>query len=78
MEHEKFHYKTKEELKELHSKAKGVLRDARARFNGSTSLTQHARDAVDQADSYVRDKPWQGVGIGAAVGIVLGVLLARR
>lgn len=54
--------KTKEELKELHSKAKGVLRDARARFNGSTSLTQHARDAVDQADSYVRDKPWQGVG----------------
>ena len=32
--------KTKEELKELHSKAKGVLRDARARFNGSTSLTQ--------------------------------------
>ena len=70
--------KTKEELKELHSKAKGVLRDARARFNGSTSLTQHARDAVDQADSYVRDKPWQGVGSGAAVGIVLGVLLARR
>ncbi|MNF12516.1 hypothetical protein D3C80_2140310 [compost metagenome] len=70
--------KTKEELKELHSKAKGVLRDARARFNGSSSLTQHARDAVDQADSYVHDKPWQGVGIGAAVGIVLGVLLARR
>lgn len=56
--------KTKEELKELHSKAKGVLRDARARFNGSSSLTQHARDAVDQADSYVHDKPWQGVGIG--------------
>ena len=70
--------KTKEELKELHSKAKGVLRDARARFNGSSNLTQHARDAVEQADSYVRDKPWQGVGIGAAVGIVLGVLLARR
>ncbi|TQI81840.1 ElaB/YqjD/DUF883 family membrane-anchored ribosome-binding protein [Serratia fonticola] len=70
--------KTKEELSELHSKAKGVLRDARARFNGSSSLTQHARDVVDNADSYVRDKPWQGVGIGAAVGIVLGVLLARR
>lgn len=70
--------KTKEELSELHSKAKGILRDARARFNGSSSLTQHARDVVDNADSYVRDKPWQGVGIGAAVGIVLGVLLARR
>ncbi len=70
--------KTKEELSELHNKAKGVLRDARARFNGSSSLTQHARDVADNADSYVRDNPWQGVGIGAAVGIVLGVLLARR
>ncbi|CAM4016885.1 DUF883 family protein [Serratia silvae] len=70
--------KTKEELHELHSKAKGILRDARARFSGSSSLTQHARDVAGNADSYVRDKPWQGVGIGAAVGIVLGVLLARR
>ncbi|WP_431225308.1 DUF883 family protein [Serratia sp. L9] len=70
--------KTKEELSDLHSKAKGVLRDARARFNGTSSLTQHARDVAGSADNYVRDKPWQGVGIGAAVGIVLGVLLARR
>ncbi|MGF6192795.1 DUF883 family protein [Serratia sp. 2723] len=70
--------KTKEELHELHNKAKGILRDARARFSDSSSLTQHARDAVGNADSYVRDKPWQGVGIGAAVGVVLGVLLARR
>lgn len=70
--------KSKEELKELHNKAKGILRDARARFNDSPSLKQHARDAVSHADNYIHDKPWQGVGIGAAVGIVLGVLLARR
>lgn len=70
--------KTKEELSELHRKAKGVLRDARARFNDSSNLRQHARDMADHANSYVRDKPWQGVGIGAAVGIVIGLLLARR
>ncbi|MFZ1874148.1 MAG: DUF883 family protein [Chania sp.] len=70
--------KTKEELSELHNKAKGVLRDARARFNDSSSLTQHARNVADHANSYVRDKPWQGVGIGATVGIVIGLLLARR
>ena len=23
-------------------------------------------------------KPWQGIGVGAAVGLVLGLLLARR
>lgn len=70
--------KTKEELAKVRHNAEGVLRDARARFSGSTSLKQHARDVAGNADSYVHDKPWQGVGIGAAIGLVLGVLLARR
>ncbi|MDN0123422.1 YqjD family protein [Yersinia aleksiciae] len=70
--------KTKEELTKVRQNAEGVLRDARARFSGSTSLKQHTRDVAGNADHYIRDKPWQGVGIGAAVGIVLGVLLARR
>ncbi|HGV2812953.1 TPA: YqjD family protein, partial [Escherichia coli] len=26
----------------------------------------------------VRENPWTGVGIGAAIGVVLGVLLSRR
>lgn len=70
--------KTKEELTKVRQNAEGVLRDARARFSGSTSLKQHTRDVAGNAGHYIRDKPWQGVGIGAAVGIVLGVLLARR
>ncbi|AHG19150.1 membrane protein [Chania multitudinisentens RB-25] len=70
--------KTQEELGELHRKAKSVLRHARARFNDSSNLTQHAQDVAAHANSYVRSNPWQGVGIGAAVGIVIGVLLARR
>jgi ElaB/YqjD/DUF883 family membrane-anchored ribosome-binding protein len=28
-------------------------------------------------DSYVRDNPWQVVGIAAVVGIVLGVMMTR-
>ncbi|GAB2938733.1 ElaB/YgaM/YqjD family protein [Hafnia psychrotolerans] len=70
--------KTKDELEKIRGKAEGVLRDARARFNNSGSIKQHARDAADQATSYVKDNPWHGVGVGAAVGIVLGVLLGRR
>ncbi|HDI5924377.1 TPA: DUF883 family protein, partial [Escherichia coli] len=27
---------------------------------------------------YVHEKPWQGIGVGAAVALVLGLLLARR
>lgn len=61
-----------EVLRESGDKTKEELKELHSKAKGVL------RDAVDQADSYVRDKPWQGVGIGAAVGIVLGVLLARR
>lgn len=69
--------KSKDELDKIRSKAEGVLRDARARFNGE-KLSQHARDAAATANDYVKDNPWYGVGAGAAIGIVIGVLLGRR
>jgi ElaB/YqjD/DUF883 family membrane-anchored ribosome-binding protein len=37
-----------------------------------------ARDAAKQADQYVKEKPWQAVGIAAAVGLVAGLLINRR
>ena len=33
--------------------------------------------AAENADQYVHDNPWQSVGIGVGVGILLGVLAAR-
>jgi ElaB/YqjD/DUF883 family membrane-anchored ribosome-binding protein len=42
------------------------------------ALAKQTREAAARADEYVRDNPWTGVGIGAAVGVVLGVLLTRR
>jgi ElaB/YqjD/DUF883 family membrane-anchored ribosome-binding protein len=41
-------------------------------------VAAQTKEIADRADSYVHDNPWTGVGIGAAVGVVLGVLLARR
>lgn len=41
-------------------------------------MATQTREMAGRADDYVRDNPWTGVGIGAAVGVVLGVLLARR
>ena len=42
-------------------------------------------EAVDQAkraaratDDYVHDNPWQAIGIAAAVGVLLGLLMNRR
>ena len=38
---------------------------------------QRYRVAADNTDRYVRDNPWQAVGIAAGIGLLLGVLTAR-
>jgi ElaB/YqjD/DUF883 family membrane-anchored ribosome-binding protein len=39
---------------------------------------QYSREAAQQTDKYVRENPWQAVGIAAAVGLVAGLLIRRR
>jgi ElaB/YqjD/DUF883 family membrane-anchored ribosome-binding protein len=41
-------------------------------------VAARAKAAAEQAASYVRDNPLQSVGIAAAVGIVVGLMLGRR
>jgi ElaB/YqjD/DUF883 family membrane-anchored ribosome-binding protein len=41
-------------------------------------ISDQARNAAKMTDGYVRKHPWQAVGIGAALGLLLGVTLARR
>ena len=43
-----------------------------------TGLRERADQAADDASRYVREHPWQAVGIAVAAGVVLGVLLGRR
>jgi len=42
------------------------------------AIVDQARDAAKVTDSYVREHPWQAIGIGTALGLLLGVALARR
>ena len=71
--------KSKEELSKIRSKAERALKESRNRL-GETgdAIAKQTREAAARADDYVRENPWTGVGIGAAVGVVLGVLLTRR
>ncbi|TXI18643.1 MAG: DUF883 domain-containing protein [Roseateles sp.] len=39
---------------------------------------RRARAAATATDDYVHEKPWQAIGIAAAVGLALGVLIGRR
>jgi ElaB/YqjD/DUF883 family membrane-anchored ribosome-binding protein len=42
------------------------------------ALMDRARHAGHATDSYVREHPWESVGIGAGIGLLLGMLIARR
>ena len=41
-------------------------------------LQATAREKAKVADAYVHDKPWQAIGVAAAVGVLLGLLIGRR
>ncbi|EMT6575850.1 TPA: DUF883 domain-containing protein [Providencia rettgeri] len=71
--------KSKEEIESLKSKAKDALCSSRARLGQTTErITEQTKEIAGRADNYVKENPWTGIGIGAAVGVVLGVLLAKR
>lgn len=42
------------------------------------AITDRARKTVKVTDGYVHEQPWQSIGIGAALGLLVGFVLARR
>ena len=46
--------------------------------DGADAIRQHAQSVASTADDYVRDSPWQAIGIAALVGAVVGILATRR
>ncbi len=42
------------------------------------TLRRQAQDVAATADDYVRESPWQAIGIAALVGAVVGILATRR
>ena len=67
------------EIREARERAEESLGQARARLETfEEELQAHAKAALDDADAYVRENPWQSIGIAAAVGLVLGLLIGRR
>lgn len=41
-------------------------------------VAEQARHGASAADDYVHHQPWQAIGAGAAVGLLVGFLLARQ
>jgi ElaB/YqjD/DUF883 family membrane-anchored ribosome-binding protein len=70
---------TGEKIQEVRARAEESLRQARARLSSiEDEALRRAREVADATDEYVRENPWQSVGIAAGVGLLLGLLLSRR
>ena len=68
-----------EKMSEARAKIRDSLETARSRLmSAERAALRHGEDAVIATEEYVRRNPWQSVGIAAGVGLVIGVLLARR
>ncbi len=68
-----------ERAKELRNRIAQSAAKARAQLEEiEETVVDKTRLAAKQTDDYVRDHPWESIGIGVAIGIVIGVLLTRR
>jgi ElaB/YqjD/DUF883 family membrane-anchored ribosome-binding protein len=68
-----------EKVGALRTRAQQTLTEAKAKLAQlDDDMVRQAKDAARTADRYVRDNPWGAVGIAAAAGIVIGLLISRR
>jgi ElaB/YqjD/DUF883 family membrane-anchored ribosome-binding protein len=60
-------------------RAELTLREARLRLGElEHSVSGQARRVVAEGERQIKDNPWGAVGVGAGVGLLLGLLIARR
>ncbi len=68
---------TGEKIQEVRARAEESLRQAKQRLSSiEDEALRRAREVADATDEYVRENPWQSVGIAAGVGLLVGLLLA--
>jgi ElaB/YqjD/DUF883 family membrane-anchored ribosome-binding protein len=68
-----------EKVAEARARAEDSLRQARMRLqDAGLELDARARAAAAAADDYVREKPWQVIGVAAGVAFLVGYLIGRR
>jgi ElaB/YqjD/DUF883 family membrane-anchored ribosome-binding protein len=70
---------TDSKFADLRARAKENLLLAREKLaDVSAASRERVRQVADATDDYVHDNPWSSIGIAAAVGLFVGVLLGRR
>jgi ElaB/YqjD/DUF883 family membrane-anchored ribosome-binding protein len=71
--------KAEDLLKEAGSEFQGRIGDARTTFTeAGAAVSDKARYAAGATDAYVRENPWKVLGVAAAIGAVVAILLTTR
>jgi ElaB/YqjD/DUF883 family membrane-anchored ribosome-binding protein len=67
------------EIARVKAKVKIALAAAKSALaDGAAQVRSQAREVTKTTDTYVRDNPWQVVGIAALIGLAVGILASRR
>ncbi len=70
---------TGDKLAELRAKAEKSLSVVKARMvEAEVALLAKTRAAAKATDVYVHENPWKSIGAAASIGLVVGLLIARR
>ncbi len=68
-----------EKVGELRERLGVRLRDAKERvIDLEHAMIDKTKAAARATDDFVHDQPWKAVGVAAALGLALGVLIGRR
>ncbi|MDD2885148.1 MAG: DUF883 family protein [Dechloromonas sp.] len=68
-----------EKVGELRERLALRLRDAKERLvDLEVAVIDKTKAAARATDDFVHDEPWKAVGVAAALGLALGVLIGRR
>ena len=63
----------------MRAKAEESLAVAKAKISeAQAELVVRTKAAARATDEYVHVHPWQAIGVGTAVGLLVGLLIARR
>jgi ElaB/YqjD/DUF883 family membrane-anchored ribosome-binding protein len=67
------------EIARVRAKVKIALAAAKSALSdGAAQVRVQAKQVTRTTDNFVRDNPWQVIGVAAMVGIALGMLMTRR
>jgi ElaB/YqjD/DUF883 family membrane-anchored ribosome-binding protein len=67
------------DIAKVRAKVKIALAAAQSAMADTASqLREQAQQAGKRTDTFVRDNPWQVIGIAALVGLAVGIFASRR